>query len=212
MASQWALVDDQFPHFQGDESVPEQIRALVNYMFVLAEQLRYMLSNLKAENWNQASLAAFSQETTDAAAKTVEQQLQDVSQTVDALNQRLKLLAGIHEQDVTQLQERDAYFERTAQDQAGQILQLQEGVSQAEHETGQLQEQVTGEGGLEQRLAEVAGQLQILNQILMLQKAEDPENGRDSVFLGAEGADIRLVGKGLWFNGELIGGTADETA
>lgn len=56
MAKRWELVEDLFPRFQGKETVPEQIRALVDFLYALTEQLQYTLSNLSGEDWNGAAL------------------------------------------------------------------------------------------------------------------------------------------------------------
>ena len=212
------------------EALPEQIRALVNYMFVLAEQLRYMLSNLKTENWNRASLQAFSQETTDAAAKSMEEQLQAVAEQAEKLEKQLSLLTAAHGQDMTRLEERDAYFERTAQEQAGQILQLQEDASALQAQQAQLSgradtldgqvadvqagldEETQARTALAEQTAALTAQLEILTQILTLQVQQEDEAEKKTVTLGGEGMEVRIVGKAIYCNEELIGGTEDETA
>lgn len=234
MASQWALVDDQFPHFQGDESVPERINALVNYMFVLAEQLRYMLSNLKAENWNSASLQAFSQETSDAAAESVEAQLSGITGEVETLSKQLGILSSAYTQEIGALQVQDAYFEKDLDDQQalteqlqGDVAELQaadtatrEAVSLLDEEVTELQvgldeetaaretldQLIGGEGGLTEQVAALTEQLAALAQILQHSKEEN------TVTLGGEMKEIRIVGKAVYVNDTLIGGTADETA
>lgn len=55
MASNVTRLDD-LPTRTGNESVPEQIQALYDYLFVLRQTLEYLLSNLSQENFNPTAL------------------------------------------------------------------------------------------------------------------------------------------------------------
>lgn len=55
MASKVVRLDD-LPPLQGDESVPEKVQALYDYLFSLRQTLEYLLSNLSSENFNPAAL------------------------------------------------------------------------------------------------------------------------------------------------------------
>lgn len=48
--------DTGFPQFTGDESSDAKIDKVMNYLYMLLEQLRYSLSNLDADNFNDAGL------------------------------------------------------------------------------------------------------------------------------------------------------------
>lgn len=47
---------EDVPVLNEHDSPKEQIRALYEFMYQLHEQLRYILSNLSADNWNESSL------------------------------------------------------------------------------------------------------------------------------------------------------------
>lgn len=49
---------DELPTRTGKESVPEQIQALYDYLFILRQTLEYLLSNLTPENFNPTALQA----------------------------------------------------------------------------------------------------------------------------------------------------------
>lgn len=54
---------DDFPSFTGEESPQEQIRQLQNYLFVVAEQLKYTMRNLGVDNLNPQQWDAMKEET-----------------------------------------------------------------------------------------------------------------------------------------------------
>lgn len=54
MPSNWMSVDNNFPSFAGKENPTEQIRKIHNYLFCLKDELKFMLQNLTADNWNSA--------------------------------------------------------------------------------------------------------------------------------------------------------------
>lgn len=56
MPSNFSLLDTQFPHFTGGESPNEKIKRLQDYLFMLLEQLKYLLYNLDSGNFNDAAL------------------------------------------------------------------------------------------------------------------------------------------------------------
>ena len=56
MPTSFLNADTSFPRLTEEMPVREQLSRMENYLFVLLEQLRYALSNLGAENFNDASL------------------------------------------------------------------------------------------------------------------------------------------------------------
>lgn len=64
MPSKWAMVDNSFPTFSGEEKPGEQIKMLVDYMFILVEELKYQLANLDGDNWNTKALENLQTDTT----------------------------------------------------------------------------------------------------------------------------------------------------
>lgn len=97
MPKSWAMVDSNFPTFTGDEKPREQINALVDYMFVLVEELKFQLENLDSSNWNSNALKTFQSDTTKDVSEKVETQGDDiasVSGNVTALAANLSLLTN----------------------------------------------------------------------------------------------------------------------
>lgn len=64
MPNTWSMIDSSFPTFRGDESYKEQVGMLQDYLYLLVEELKYQLANLKAENWNTVALEQFQEDTT----------------------------------------------------------------------------------------------------------------------------------------------------
>jgi|LSQX01.2.fsa_nt_gb hypothetical protein len=56
MPHSFSMLDTQFPHFSGDESTDAKIEGVQDYLFMLLEQLKYMLYNLDSGNFNDAAL------------------------------------------------------------------------------------------------------------------------------------------------------------
>lgn len=71
MPRSWAMVDSNFPTFTGDEKPKDQINMLVDYMFVLVEELKFQLENLDSSNWNSTALESFQTDTTEDVTKQV---------------------------------------------------------------------------------------------------------------------------------------------
>lgn len=102
MPSAWLAVDSNFPSFHGEEPIREQVSSLLNYMFVLTEQLRYSLANLTPENWNASALQDFQSGTTAAIRQQIQLITQSLNQTINrtaALSEKTDLA----EQDITAL-------------------------------------------------------------------------------------------------------------
>ena len=56
MPGQFANIDTGFPSFTGGESTEQKVDALYSYVFLLLENLRYVLRNLSPENFNQQEM------------------------------------------------------------------------------------------------------------------------------------------------------------
>ena len=56
MPTQFAALDNAFPAFAGGESTEQKVDALYDYVFLLLENLRYILRNLSPENFNEAEV------------------------------------------------------------------------------------------------------------------------------------------------------------
>lgn len=62
MPTQFATLDNGFPSFTGRESTEQKVDALYNYVFLLLENLRYILRNLSPENFNEAEMEEWGDE------------------------------------------------------------------------------------------------------------------------------------------------------
>ena len=92
MPSAWSLIDASFPIFTGEERVRDQVGIMLNYMFMLAEGLKYQLSNLGEANFNSTALKDIQIETT----ADVEAALADMLQELDTVkNSVSNLRAGL---------------------------------------------------------------------------------------------------------------------
>ena len=85
MPSAWSLIDASFPTFTGEERVRDQCNIMLNYMFMLAEGLKYQLSNLNAQNFNSTALKNIQIETT----ADVEKQLGIIISDIDPLKSNM---------------------------------------------------------------------------------------------------------------------------
>ncbi len=68
MPTQFAALDNGFPAFAGGESTEQKVDALYDYVFLLLENLRYLLRNLSPENFNQEELAEWVEENVEPNA------------------------------------------------------------------------------------------------------------------------------------------------
>ena len=57
MPDRMHMIDTGFPNFSGYEKTEEKVEAIQNYLFMLLEELRFLLRNLDADNFNDAGLA-----------------------------------------------------------------------------------------------------------------------------------------------------------
>ncbi len=71
MPSNWLSVDNNFPSFTGKENPTEQIRKIHNYLFCLKGELKFMLQNLTADNWNSAEWDKMAKDANNAVLSQV---------------------------------------------------------------------------------------------------------------------------------------------
>ena len=115
MPNAWALIDSSFPTFEGDEKPKDQIPVIMDYMFLLAEGLRYQLSNLSAKNWNSNALENLQVETTAPLEEQIQQiglQLTRLSNQVNGLS-ALSTKVGSMEETLTQLKDSAEEMQKT---------------------------------------------------------------------------------------------------
>lgn len=81
MPSNLLNADTSFPQFAEGQSDKEKIEKITSYLFMLLEQLRYSMSNLDKDNFNDAGL----EEISDIITEPVYLQLSDESRRITAL-------------------------------------------------------------------------------------------------------------------------------
>lgn len=100
MPSSFLYIDTNFPTFTGEESTKEQIDSMLNYLFILVEQLRYSLANLDASNFNAKGLSDISESSTKDLTEQVvsmQAQINQTNQTVARLAIRVSVQEGMQQ-------------------------------------------------------------------------------------------------------------------
>lgn len=231
MPSNFMSLDD-FPTFTGQESPKEQIQALHNYLFVMREQLVYMLQNLSIDNWNATALQDLTEGTQAEFVKTLQtvgNQLTQLKNHVDNLSARVSGTEGLsgrmsvveedvvalsvwaveHETNTADLPQRMteaeiaiAVLQAANEEAGGQSTALTEQVTQTQIGLAELDGQVNGEGGLAQQMAALT------EAICGLQGSLDAlalvvRTSESGTTIGEEGKELRLVGT-IYINGVLL--------
>lgn len=96
MPSAWSLIDASFPTFTGEERVRDQCNVMLNYMFMLAEGLKYQLSNLNAQNFNSTALKNIQIETTadvEAQVAAILTDLETIKNNIGSISGRLNAMS-----------------------------------------------------------------------------------------------------------------------
>lgn len=142
--------DVGFPRFTGKETREDQINQILNYLFMLQEQLRYSLSHIGIENFNDASLVGLTNQITDpinARIENDEGQIAALQVTAEGLasdiedaNGNISLLQQTAEQLASEIQDADgniSLLQQTAQ-------QLTSAIADADGNISVLQQTVNG--------------------------------------------------------------------
>lgn len=124
MPSSFLYIDTNFPTFTGEESTKEQIDSMLNYLFILVEQLRYSLANLDASNFNAKGLSDISESSTKDLTEQVvsmQAQINQTNQTVARLAIRVSVQEGMQQrledaEDAIQLLQQSDLEQRDAVD------------------------------------------------------------------------------------------------
>ena len=130
MPSNWAMIDNSFPAFDGKESPRIMIAALQNYLAILVEQLKYQLNNLSNANWNETALENLKSMTTEGVEREMTNLAGDLSSAVETLT----TIAA----KVQRAEEALAYQERAQGEQSAAIANLQERMDDADADIGNL--------------------------------------------------------------------------
>lgn len=112
MPHPWALVDSSFPTFREGERPQDQIAALVDYMMILTEALKYQLENLDTNNWNATALTSFQLDTT----KDVSEQVADVARQLKIMTDEVATIKNRLSAAESQLGYMEAKLEETGRE------------------------------------------------------------------------------------------------
>ena len=97
MPSSLLAADTGFPQLTGEQSADEKFNLITNYLYMLLEQLRYALSNLGRENFNDAAFDQIAGIITDPISihlEDVEGHVADLSLTAERLSIRMSDAEG----------------------------------------------------------------------------------------------------------------------
>lgn len=134
MPARWSMVDSSFPTFKGDEKPREQINELINYMYILVEELKYQLENLDANNWNDTALKDFQTDTTadiSLQMTTITANLAKLTSEVANLSSRLNAVESLSGR-MNQAETEIAFLEKDAEAQATKMGEMEEAMSSLE--------------------------------------------------------------------------------
>lgn len=153
MPSAWSLIDASFPTFTGEERVRDQCNVMLNYMYMLAEGLKYQLSNLNAQNFNSTALKTIQLETTadvEAQVEDILGELTRIQNNLGSITTRLNALGQWQESTDRYLMEVEQELQEHSDTLSGQGARLEklEGVVAADDSGGAT----IGKSGAEIRL------------------------------------------------------------
>lgn len=193
MPSNWSIVDATFPTFRGDEQPRQQISALINYMQVLTEQLKYSLDNLDTDNWNTAALQTLTDDTASAAANKLSglsKELEQLRNEVAALSGRVSdfsMLPG----RMTAIEEDLSYLQQDVEEHGNRLEAAEDLIDTAEADID----------GLQIDMEDVQTRLQAAeeNAASLGKSFTATEQGAN---VGGEGQVVNLVGT-IYINGVL---------
>lgn len=178
MPSNLLNADTSFPQFTEGQSDKEKIEKITSYLFMLLEQLRYSLSNLDKENFNDAGF----DEIVDIITEPVYIQLADDEQRITALHvtaQGLSARISDAEGNITAL--------------TATSTSLTSRITSAEGSISTLQQTATS---LTSRISDAEGNISTLSQTV---------NGMTlSVSNGSSSSTIRLMANGVQLSSQSI--------
>ena len=199
MPSNLLNADTSFPQFTEGQSDKEKIEKITSYLFMLLEQLRYSLSNLDKENFNDAGF----DEIVDIITEPVYIQLADDEQRITALQvtaQGLSARISDAEGNITALTATSTSLTSRITSAEGSISTLQQTatsltsrISDAEGNISTLQQTATS---LTSRISDAEGNISTLSQTV---------NGMTlSVSNGSSSSTIQLMANGVQLSSQSI--------
>lgn len=178
MPSNLLNADTSFPQFTEGQSDKEKIEKITSYLFMLLEQLRYSMSNLDKENFNDAGF----DEIANIITEPVYIQLADDDQRITALQVTAQGLSG-----------RISDAEGNISSLTATATSLTTRITNAEGSISTLQQTATS---LTSRISDAEGNISSLTQTV---------NGMTlSVTNGSSSSTIRLLANGVQLSSQSI--------
>ena len=190
MPNNWLAVDSNLPNLSKAQNPKEQIMLLFDYMVSLTQQLRYSLQNLSVSNWNTTALNELKKTVGESALAAVEQLRTQLNQ--------LRITIGGYSGEIESIENTISLLEASRDEAQENIQTLQEDAAANEIRIDDLEQLITGEGGIEQQLADLQTQFdEMMQQLDLIQETES------GLQIGGEGKEVRLVGN-VYINGVLL--------
>lgn len=178
MPSNLLNADISFPQFTEEQSDAEKIEKITSYLFMLLEQLRYSMSNLDKENFNDAGF----DEIANIITEPVYIQLADDDQRITALQVTAQGLSG-----------RISDAEGNISSLTATATSLTSRITSAEGSISTLQQTATS---LTSRISDAEGNISTLSQTV---------NGLTlSVSNGSSSSTIKLLANGVQLSSQSI--------
>lgn len=167
MPSDFLYLDTNFPRFSGNESLPDRVSSIQNYVFILVEQLRYSLANLDTGNWNQDALTKYGLSITEPISikiGSMEDNLTQIKVDADGLAARIQNAEG----DITDLAATAEGLAARIQSAEGNITQISATADGIQTQVSDLKGNVSALSqtaeGLATRVSNAEGSITTLSQ------------------------------------------------
>lgn len=167
MPSNILNADTGFPSFTEDMTNDQKIDKVMNYLYMLLEQLRYTLANLGVDNFNDAEIDELAAIITDPVYVRLEDEMGNLTSlqvTVNGLTSRVQNNEG----DITVLQQTATSLSTRVQNNEGKISQVTQTadglVSRVSTAEGNISTLTQTASGLSSRVSTAEGDISTLTQ------------------------------------------------
>lgn len=157
MPSNWAMIDNSFPTFEGNEPPRMMIGELQSYLMLLVEQLKYQLNNLSSANWNDAALEQLKSITTEGVETEVTSLAGDLANIAETLTTLVDKLQSAE----TAI----AYLEKTQGEQGSGLSDLQDRVDGTEGDLSNLMAVMKPDGFGGAQIGEAGKEIRLVGKI-----------------------------------------------
>ena len=96
MPDRMHALETGLPSFSGYEETEEKVNALQNYLYMLMEELRYLLRHLDAENFSESGIETLVERVVETAGGSISGQAVTLDTLMDALYEKYGLVADLN--------------------------------------------------------------------------------------------------------------------